>query len=227
MRAKLRFLALCVALAAGSLPAAAEDLLLEGATVHTVSGETLNGAPVLVANGKIVAVGGKIELTAGVRRVDLSGLHLYPGMIAATTSLGLTEINAVRATQDTTEVGEVTPDVRAWIAVNPDSELIPVARANGVTHALVLPLGGTVSGQSGLIALAGWTTEQMTVKAPVALHLFWPSMGLDLRPKEEWKGKAEWKSPEKQAEERRARLKELDDLFDAAAAYAKARAAAG
>jgi imidazolonepropionase-like amidohydrolase len=146
-------------------------------------------------------------------------------LVLPTSSLGLTEISAVRATQDTTETGSFTPDVKAWLAVNPDSELIPVARANGITHALILPLGGTVSGQSGVISLAGWTSEEMTIKTPVALHVFWPAMNLNVTPKELTRG-GKVKAPDEQAKERAKRIKELDDFFAEAQAYASARGVA-
>ncbi|MHB8522949.1 MAG: amidohydrolase family protein, partial [Limisphaerales bacterium] len=204
-------------------PARAETILLTGATVHTVSSTTLAPGQVLVKDGKIEAVGLGLPAQAD-RVIDLKGLHLYPGLIAATTSLGLTEIGAVRATRDSIEVGDYTPDVESWIAINPDSELIPVARANGIAYALPVPQGGIVSGLSGLIKLDGWTAEQMTVKKPVALHLFWPNMALDTTPKERLKSK--WKSPEDQAKERDAKLKAIDDFFEDARAYAKAREAA-
>src|SRR6516164_9171410 len=103
----------------------AETLLLTGATVHTVSGEVLSPGDVLVENGKIAGVGSNLN-AAGATKVDLSGLHVYPGMISLNTALGLTEIEAVRATADNTETGDFTPDVESWIAANPDSELIPV-----------------------------------------------------------------------------------------------------
>jgi hypothetical protein len=95
-------------------------------------------------------------------------------MIALNTDLGLTEIDAVRATVDSREVGEYTPDVYSWLAVNPDSELLPVARANGVSHFEPVPFGAVVSGQSGLMALDGWTTEEMVLRKAIALHVFWP-----------------------------------------------------
>ncbi|MCE9584939.1 MAG: amidohydrolase family protein [Planctomycetes bacterium] len=210
----------------GASAGRAEDLVLKGATVHTVSGETLAVGDVLVKDGKIASVGGSVD-APGATVIDLKGMHLYPGLIAATSSLGLTEIGAVRATEDTSEVGGWTPDVDAWIAVNPDSELIPVARANGITHALTLPFGGTVSGRSGVLQLDGWTWEDMTIRRPAALHLFWPGMDLNLAAKGDLPPGAEIKTPEKQAEERRARLKEIDDFFEEARAYAKARAAGG
>jgi imidazolonepropionase-like amidohydrolase len=112
------------------------------------------------------------------------------------------------------------------VVANPDSELIPVARANGITHALLAPEGGVVAGQSGLVALDGWTTEQMAVKCPAALHVYWPSLDLDLGPREPARGPRA-KPLEEQAKDRRARLKALDDFFDDARAYAKARDAAG
>ncbi len=87
-------------------------------------------------------------------------------MIALNTVLGLTEISAVRATEDTTEVGDYTPEVQSWIAVNPDSELIPVARANGIACFEPAPRGGIVAGQSALLAPAGWGIEQMTLRQP-------------------------------------------------------------
>jgi imidazolonepropionase-like amidohydrolase len=203
----------------------AETILLTGATVHTISGATLTDGDVLIRKGRIEAVDKAIPANAD-KTVNLDGQHLYPGLIAASTSLGLIEINAIRATRDATEVGAYTPDVESWIAINPDSELIPVARANGLTHVLPVPTGGIVAGQSGLIKLDGWTMEEMTIKKPVALHLFWPSLALDTTPKEEFKDPSKWKSLEEQARERRAKLKELEDFFEEARAYARARDAA-
>ncbi|MDB6108284.1 MAG: Amidohydrolase [Pedosphaera sp.] len=216
-----------VLLVVGSLAqsVSAESLLLSNAVVHTISGATLTAGSVLVKDGKIEAVGA--QLTApGVKVIDLQGQHLYPGLIALNSALGLSEIEAVRSTQDTTESGEgYQPDVQSWIAVNPDSEIIPVTRANGITHTEPAPQGGVVAGLSGLIAFDGWTVEQMTVKHPGALHVYWPSMELDTRPKEKFKDESKFKSLEDQAKERQSKLKALDDFFLEARAYAKARTA--
>lgn len=198
------------------------SLLLEGATVHTVSGETLTQAGVLIREGKIAAVGKSLP-AADARRVDLSGLHLYPGLIALNTVLGLTEISAVRATEDLREVGEFTPDVQSWIAVNPDSELLGVARANGVAFFEPVPQGAVVSGQSGLLSVEGWTTEQMTISKPIALHFFWPTMELDTTPRGPARAKGKAKSIEEQARERRTKLQSALDFFEEAKAYARAR----
>src|SRR6185295_14272517 len=114
-------------------------------------------------------------------------------------------------TSDTTEVGEFTPDVESWIAVNPDSELIPVSRANGVAYFEPVPLGAMVSGQSGLMSVEGWTTEQRTIRKPIALHVFWPSMDLDVTPKEKSRARSKWKPLDEQAKERRSKIRSLED----------------
>jgi len=206
-----------------SAPAA--TILLSEVTVHTVSGETLSLGQVLIKDRTIAAVG-KTVAAGGATRIDLTGQHLYPGMIALNTLLGLTEIGGVRATQDATEVGDYTPDVESWIAANPDSELIPVARANGIAYFQPAPQGGIVSGQSALVAVEGWTMEQRAVKKPIALHVFWPRVELDTAPRERTRGKAKGKSIEEQAKERRARQRATEDFFEEAKAYARAKDAA-
>ncbi len=219
------FLSLLLLLCALLLPAHAETILFQDATVHTVSGETLAPGSVLVRDGKIISV--SRQVAARVDKVEnLKGLHLFPGLLLPTSSLGLVELAGVRATLDVAEVGGYTPEVAAWQAVNPDSELIPVTRANGITHALVLPMGGTISGSSGIITLAGWTPEQMTIKRPAAMHLFWPSLALDTTPRELAHDKTKWKSPDDQAKDRVKKQKELDDFIAQARAYAQAKAAA-
>lgn len=212
---------LCATALAFTNPAFAEKILLRDAIVHTVSGETLSPGKVLMDGAKILEVGATVN-ESGAKIISLKGLHLYPGLIALNTTLGLSEISGVRSTRDFSEVGEYTPDVQSWISVNPDSELIPVARANGITHIQPVPQGGIVAGQSGLVALDGWTFEQMVVKKPTGLHVYWPGMELDVRPKEDFKDKSKWKSLEEQAKERAAKLRSLEDFFDEARAYGKA-----
>jgi imidazolonepropionase-like amidohydrolase len=209
----------------------AESTLLEHAIVHTASGVTITNGSVLLDNGKIAGVFDTSRPIASdstaTQRIDLKGQHLYPGLIALDTTLGLTEIEAVRATRDDREVGDYTPDVESWIAINPDSELIPVARANGIAYFEPVPVGGVISGQSGLAATAGWTADQMTIRKPVALHLFWPSQELDTSPQRGRRG-GPGSSPQslaEQARERRARVQATEDFFYEAKAYAQAKAA--
>ena len=200
----------------------AETLLLKGATVHTISGDTLSPAQVLIQDGKIAAVGKEVSGQEAVS-IDLTGQHLYPGLISLDCVLGLIEIEAVRATADASEAGDYTPDVESWIAINPDSELLPVARANGIAYFEPVPTGGIVSGQSGLLAMTGWTAEAMAIKKPIALHLFWPSMELDTTPPEKASGRTKPKSLDEQAKDRREKLRSATEFFSEAAAYAKAR----
>ena len=108
--------------------------------------------------------------------IDGSGKHVYPGLISSNTEIGLVEIEAVRASLDMAEIGRINPNVRAEVAVNPESELIPVLRANGITLAVSTPSGGLISGTSALLMMDGWTWEDMTLRAPLALCVNWPSM---------------------------------------------------
>ena len=174
--------ALGVALAFGAglalaVPSGAADapLVIRGARVVTVSGPVIEKGTVVVEGGRIVAVGADVAVPGGATVVDGTGKTLYPGLLDALTTIGLTEIAAVPATIDTTEVGDLNPHVRAWVALHPDSEMIPVARAAGVTAVLTAPAGGLVSGQSAVVRLAGTTPSSMVVKAPAALHAVFPS----------------------------------------------------
>ncbi|MBI3882035.1 MAG: hypothetical protein HY301_18485, partial [Verrucomicrobia bacterium] len=200
----------------------AESVLFKAAVVHPVSGPALAPGQVLVRDGKIAEVGATISQSAD-RTVDLGALQLFPGLIAADTDLGLIEISSVRGSVDVSEVGEFSPDVTSWVAFNPDSELIAVARANGITHAHVVPEGGAVAGQSGLLALAGWTWEEMSVRRPVAMHVYWPNFDLNIRTSEG--GGKKPKPLDEQAKERAKKLKALDDFFSEAEAYDHARTA--
>lgn len=202
----------------------AETVLYKAAKIHVVSGPVISPGQMLVKDKRIVSVGKKIKVPKGGKVIDLGGLNLYPALIAAPTSLGLTEINAVRATRDDREVGDYTTDVEAWVAVNPDSELIPVARANGVAHALVIPMGGRVSGVSGLVRLHGWGVEEMTVDKASCLHIWWPGMSLDARPKEQLSDPSKHKSLDEQGKARHLQVTTIDEFFDDAEAYAKSKA---
>lgn len=194
----------------------ADTLLLRGATVHTVANGTLAPGDVLVRDGKIAAVAARIDEPAD-RTLDLKGLHLFPGLISPSTDLGLVEIAGVRAVVDDREVGEFTPEVESWVAVNPDSELIPVARANGITHFVPVPQGKLLVGTSGLLAARGWTIEDMTVRKRTAMHLVWPDHSLSIPAP----GSTGGKSLEDQARERREKVRSIEQFFADAEAWEK------
>ncbi len=219
-----------VAQASDNVPAAPQKqaLLFKGATVHTVSGENLINGSVLVQAGRITAVAaadGALTLPVDTKVVDVTGKHIYPGIIAANTVMGLAEVQSVRATLDYAEAGAINPNARAIVAVNPDSELIPAARVNGVLAALTIPFSpaGLISGTSSLIQLDGWTWEEMTVQSDLGLHISVPAMRFnpelfpppfDSRLDEIRKSSAQ-------------RVKMLEDAFDTALSYRDARAQKG
>jgi imidazolonepropionase-like amidohydrolase len=142
--------------------------------IVTVSGPVIPQGTIVLRNGRIAALGPKVAVPSGAHVVDGRGLSAYPGMIEANTRLGLSEISSVRATLDTSEQGDLNPQLQAAIAVNPHSELIPVTRVNGVTTVLTRPSGGVIPGQCALIDLAGWTLDEMAVRPRAALQIEYP-----------------------------------------------------
>src|SRR5262249_33910917 len=132
------------------------------------------GGSVLIEDGKIKEVGKIVSAPHGTVTIKARGLHVYPGLINAGTSIGLTEIPSVNATVDTTEGGEFQPDLLALTAINPESEHFAVTRGNGVTSAFVMPGGALIGGRSAVINLAGWTPEEMSVRSPAALQVAFP-----------------------------------------------------
>jgi imidazolonepropionase-like amidohydrolase len=155
---------------------------ITGATVHPVDGPDVDKGTVLIHGDKIIAVGAGIEIPAGTKTIDAAGLHVYPGLIDAGSVLGLSEIGRVRETHDYQEAGLFQPDLRAGVAINPDSELIPVSRAGGITTTMIRPTGGIICGQVSLIKLDGWTVPEMILSLEAGLQIDWPG-GNDNQPR--------------------------------------------
>ncbi len=200
-------------------PPQTAPVALVGATVHTVSGEDIENATVLFEDGVITAVGGNVALPAGVQKIDVSGKHVYPGLIEALSQLGLTEISAVRQMSDYRETGDINPNVRAETAVNADSERIPVTRSNGIAIAGTLPSGSLVAGMAAALMLDGWSWGEMTLKAPLGLVIEWP--GTTVTP-----AYGAQKSGDSRRKNVKARIMQLDKTFSEARAYMTAREAA-
>jgi imidazolonepropionase-like amidohydrolase len=189
-----------------------------GAHVHPVSGPDIEGGTVLVNEGRIAAVGRNLTIPPDALVVEGAGLHLYPGLIDASTVVGLTEIGSVSGSVDISEAGKINPNVRAEVAVNPDSELIPVTRAAGITHVVTAPRGGSIAGTSALLRLDGWTWEDLTAASPLAMHMNFPAY-----PRGEGGGFFGPRvSVEEQEKQRTADLKEIKETFEAARAYRQA-----
>ena len=201
--------------ASDQIPSADQDhpILLENATIHTVSNGIKKNTDILFDDGIIIAIGNELNLPDNTEIINSTNKHVFPGLISASTVLGLQEIGAVRATRDYAEVGDFNPNVRANVSYNPDSELIPVSRSNGILLALSIPKSGIISGQSSLMSLDGWTWEDATFKHPVGLHIFWPSMNI---PKNNKKDKSNTKK-----DRRLTSIQKIDNIFDESRSYLK------
>jgi imidazolonepropionase-like amidohydrolase len=153
-----------------------EIIAIKGANIIPVVGDDINDGVIIIKNGKIDAIGKNIPIPEDARVIDAKGLFAYPGMIDGFCSLALSEIGSLRATIDYRETGRINPQLKTVEALRPDSIHVPIARANGITTAHIVPTGGLISGQSGLIRLNGWTPEEMIVKSSVAMHIQFPSI---------------------------------------------------
>jgi imidazolonepropionase-like amidohydrolase len=158
-----------------ALPVHAELIALTGASVHPVSSEVIADGVVILRDGRIEAVGNGIEIPDEARRIELDGLHLYPGFVHPATQLGLSEISSVPGTVDTTEMGNINAAIRAEVAVNHDSKLLPVSIAGGILSAHIVPGGGLIRGTSAIINLDGWSWEEMLIAAPSGMHIDFPT----------------------------------------------------
>ncbi len=211
---------LLLASAAGSAQAPAptpppREFSIVGATIHPVSGPDIAKGTVVVRDGRIVSVATGAAPLPNAPVVDGSGRHVYPSIFPPLTALGLVEIGAVRASVDQTELGDLNPDVRASVAVNFDSELLPVARSGGILVAGITPRGGVVSGSVAAMKLEGWTREDATLRDPAAITVFWPDLSIDRSPT----ASVSVKSQEKRRDEK---VEKLETIFRDARAYAKA-----
>jgi imidazolonepropionase-like amidohydrolase len=157
-----------------TVPPQSQPVALQGATIHTVTNGVIENGTVLFENGVIAAVGVDVTIPSGARVVDVSGKHIYPGLIDAYTTVGISEIGAVDMSNDVREVGDFNPNINAELAVNGESRHIGTSRSAGVLTALTTPAGGLISGMSSALALEGWTWEEMSLESAAALNVNWP-----------------------------------------------------
>ena len=103
-------------------PPQSRPVIIMSATVHTVTGPTIEDGYVIFEDGVILDVGrGTPPAVPRAEIVNAARLHVYPGLISTNTTLGLVETGSVSVTRDHSEFGDVTPEVRAAVAINPDS----------------------------------------------------------------------------------------------------------
>lgn len=191
-----------------------ERILIVGATAHLGTGTAIENSAIGFVDGNIDFVGtaNRVDQNDYDQIIEAGGKHVYPGFIAANTALGLSEISAIRASNDYAEVGRYNPNVRSIIAYNAESLVTPTTITNGILLAQITPRGGILSGTSSVVQLDAWNWEDAVVRLDDGVHLNWPEMTT----KSGWYadfGKLENSEPAKEI------IDELDLLFRDARAF--------
>jgi imidazolonepropionase-like amidohydrolase len=192
-----------------------EPIAIMNAFAHLGNGEVIENSVITFEDGIITNVADartiRLDLSS-FKVIQAEGMHVYPGLVASNTIIGLEEIAAVRATRDQDETGEFNPNVRALIAYNSDSEIIPTTRFNGVLYAQTTPRGGIISGSSSVMNLDAWNWEDAVLKNDEGIHLNWPSK---LKYPRWWLGETDWRKNEDYDKE----YEEVKIFFKDAASY--------
>jgi imidazolonepropionase-like amidohydrolase len=201
---------------------------LVGANLHPVSGPEIKGGTLVIAGGKIANLGpAGTPIPPEAQTVEMSGLDIWPGMVDAGSAIGLFEIGSLSETQDQADAAQFQPELRSSSALHPDSEHIPVTRANGILTALVEPSGGIISGQGCLIDLHGWVPRELVIADSVGLDVHIPpyvprpadSQRPGLTPGRPRLAQGPGGGEADPRERRRERLDQIKELFRRAIAY--------
>ncbi|MDP3312657.1 amidohydrolase family protein [Lutibacter sp.] len=156
-------------------PKQSTDYSIEGATAHIGNGTIIENSLIMFSNGKIQFVGkAEMKIARIGTVIDGKNLHVYPGFIVANSTLGLGEIDAVKATIDDEETGTMLPHIRSLIAYNAESKVVESMRPNGVLMGQITPQGGVISGTSSIVQFDAWNWEDAAIKADAGIHLNWP-----------------------------------------------------
>ncbi len=213
-------------------PPQSRPVVIRNAILHTIDAGTILGGSLWFEGGVIRGIasqGEELQLPkdADPIVVDAAQKHVWPGLVAAHSQIGLIEIGMVRQTVDTDERNDQSPEAMAAIAFNPDSAAIPVTRSNGVLTACVFPIGGEIPGRASVMQFEGWTNEEMAVLADAGVVVDWPAMpdprGRRGRGRGPGMGMAgENRDPEAAAKKSRERI---DEAFLRALAWSQRKAA--
>lgn len=198
-------------------PAQTKSILLKGGTVHVGDGTVIDDAAVGFRNGMIDFVGHTYGATAVYdTTIIAAGQHIYPGLILPDNSLGLHEVDLVRATADADDTGELEPELRAIAAYNTDSRIIPTVKSNGVLISQVTPQGGTIAGTSSVVQLDAWDNASAAIRLDDGVHMTWPRA---------FQRSGWWAEPgdtdKSKVDERTQQLLRIEDLFLSARAYGR------
>ena len=191
-----------------------KSILISNGILHVGNGELLENAFVGFDNGKINYVSNKQPDKDYQINIDATNKHIYPGFIALNTSLGLGEIDAVRATIDEDEIGDFLPHVRSIIAYNAESKVVETMRMNGVLLSQIAPNGGIISGSSSVVQLDAWNWEDAVISYDQGIHLNWPSPYSR-------SGYSYYRGPSliKKSEKYESNIEEIKNFFDSSKAY--------
>jgi len=194
------------------------SVLIVNATAHLGNGTVIPNSVLAFDKGKITLVGDAAtvhpDTTLYKTIIHAAGKHVYPGFINCNSTLGLTEIDLVRATRDMAEVGEMNPNIRSAISYNTDSKIIPTVRNNGILLTEVAPQGGTMTGQSSVMQMDAWNWEDAVYKEDVGIHLNWPNLFIFKNNEND--------PEEKQRERMSNNLQRIENYFKEAKAYSMA-----
>ncbi len=157
-------------------PKQTKAITIEGATAHLGNGKVIENSLIMFDGGKITFVGSALTKIARIGEIiDGKGKHIYPGFIIPNSTLGLVEIDAVKATDDDAEMGTWNPHIRSLIAYNTESKVIESMRPNGVLLGQITPRGGRISGTSSIVQFDAWNWEDATIKTNDGIHMNWPN----------------------------------------------------
>lgn len=207
----------CSSIFAQQTPAAkqAEPISITGVTAHIGNGTVIENATIVFENGIITAIGTNISSKGTV--INANGKHVYPGFIVVNSTLGLGEVDAVRASMDVNELGNISPNIRSLIAYNAESRIVESMRPNGVLLGQIVPRGGRLSGTSSIVQFDAWNWEDAAIKTDDALHMNWPNGFSRGR---WWLGEPSGFQPNKSYAED---IEKFKDFFVQAQTYAKSK----
>lgn len=166
----------------------AQTIAIVGGKVYPVSAPPIENGTVLIRDGRIVAVGSAVAVPAGAQRIDATGKVVTPGFVNGASHVGLEEIGSVPSTRESIARGHerIAPAFRPWEGLNPRSVLIGQTRDAGVTSIVVMPSGGLISGQAGMLRLVDGGVSDMLLRGPVGMVAnLGPTSGPDATPRAE------------------------------------------
>lgn len=191
-----------------------QTILITGGKAHIGNGEVIENSMISIVEGKIafIADARVVKPVAHDINIDANGKDIYPGFIAPNSTLGLVEIDAVKASNDENEMGQMNPHIRSIIAYNAESQIVETMRPNGVLLAQITPRGGRISGTSSVIQLDAWNWEDALIKENDGIHITWPKS----YSRSGWWAEPGGIEPNKKYDEQ---ITELQKFFEQAQAY--------